>query len=302
MNQDVLIKPTNATLRWLILIWLLFAADAVWAQSTPFTFTLDEPCKTSAGVFEPDGTLVRTLWSKVRYYAPGTHAAVWDGLDDNSNAAPAGVYQIRLLQHNTEYVWDGSIGNTSTAASGPTVHSGFWPIADMAISGTNGFYDSGYNEGKYDFRSFSTLNPQQVTMAWYWVYSAQFNRVSSFPGNIYDLNWLWVAADGNRVYFACSATSNPTNSNLYPGCIVPCNVSDNSPAYFTDGVQINTAGNSPLPSGILVGTQAGLSGLTVQQNGNLLAASVAPDNTVYALLTKLQAPQLPTLLSVPRAG
>ena len=39
--------------------------------------------------------------------------------------------------------------------------------------------------------------------------------------------------------------------------------------------------NSPLPSGIYVGTQPGLSGLTVQQNGNLLAVSVAPDNKVY---------------------
>ena len=38
-----------------------------------------------------------------------------------------------------------------------------------------------------------------------------------------------------------------------------------------------------LPNGIHVGTQAGLSGLAVQQNGNLLAASVAPDNAVYLM-------------------
>jgi len=265
--------------------WLLFATGAAQGQRTPFSFYLDEPCKTSAGVFAPDGTLVRTLWSKARYYAPGTYSAVWDGLDDNGNAASAGIYQIRVLQHNTEYVWDGAIGNTSAELSGPTVHGGFWPMADMAISGTNAFYVSGYNEGKYDFRSFLTTDPQHVKMAWYWVYTAQFNRVSSFPGEINDLNWLWVAADGNWVYFACSGTPNPNNTtvpNTWPGCIVACNVGDNSPAYFANGVQIvNNGANSPLPSGIYVGTQPGLSGLAVQQNGNLLAGSVAPDNKVY---------------------
>src|SRR6516164_9396344 len=111
----------------------------VSAESTPFSFSLDEPSKTSAGVYAPDGTLVRTLWSKVGH-AAGTNGAVWDGLDDNSNPVSAGNYTIKLLQHNTEYVWDGAIGNTSAEVSGPTVHNGFYPMRDMAIGGTNGYY------------------------------------------------------------------------------------------------------------------------------------------------------------------
>jgi hypothetical protein len=273
----------------MLLAWLLCALGAVQAATTPFSFTLDEPCKTSAGVFAPDGTLVRTLWSKVRYLA-GTNSAVWDGLDDNSNPVAAGAYQIKVLQHNTEYVWDGAVGNSSAEKSGPTVHRGFWPMRDMAISGTNAFYVSGYNEGMYDFRNFLTTDPQHVKLAWYWVYSAQFNRNNSASGDVNDLNWLWVAADSNRVYFACSGTPNPatlTVPNSYPGCIVVCNVADNSAAAFTSGVQIlNNGANSPLPSGIYVGTQPGLSGLSVQLNGNLLAASVTPDNRVY-LVNKL---------------
>src|ERR1700722_13901078 len=114
-------------------LWIYFVLVAAWystavnaqASSTQFSFTLDEPCKTSAGVFTPDGTLVRTLWSKVRYMA-GTNTAVWDGLDDNGNAVGAGVYQIKVLQHNTEYVWDGAVGNTSAELSGPTIHRGFY--------------------------------------------------------------------------------------------------------------------------------------------------------------------------------
>jgi hypothetical protein len=266
--------------------WLMFLGAVIssGAATTAFTFVLDEPCKTSAGVYAPDGTLVRTLWSKVRY-AAGTNTAVWDGFDDNTNAVPAGTYQIRILQHNTEYVWDGAVGNSSAEISGPTVHRGFWPMRDMAISGTNAFYVSGYNEGMYDFRSFATTDPQHVKMSWYWVYSAQFNRNSSASGDVNDLNWLWTAADSNRVYFACSGTPNPANltvPNSYPGCIVACYVSNNAAANFTSGGQIvNNGANSPLPNGIHVGTQPGLSGLSVQNNGNLLAASVRPDNRVY---------------------
>jgi len=261
---------------WIMAAWGGCSAGVACAQSTTFSFYLDEPCKTSAGVYRPDGTLVRTLWSKVRYYAAGTNSAAWDGLDDNSNPAPSGVYQIRVLQHNTEYVWDGAIGNTSDELSGPTVHTGFWPMRDLTIAGTNAFYVSGYNEGKYDFRTFATTDPQRVKATW---------GPGNNPADIYDRNWNWAATDGHWVYFACEAATDPTNGTAddYPGFIVAFNVSDDSHAYFTNGVPIpNGPGPDEVyPNGIYVGTQPGLSGLAVQQNGNLLAVSVAPDNRVY---------------------
>ena len=253
------------------------------AQATTFIFKLDEPCKTSAGVYASDGTLVRTLWSKVRYYSAGTYTNFWDGLDDSGNSVAAGTYQIKVLEHNTEYVWDGAIGNTSDQISGPTVHRGFWPMADMSISGTNGFYCSGYNEGMYDFRAFDTTDPQSVVDNF---------APGSNPADVYDQNWLWTTADSNRVYYACSAsldTSNQVN-NAGPGFILAFNVSDQSHSSFSSGVPIpnGTApgGSGPdetYANGVYVGTQPGLSGLSVQQNGNLLAASVGPDNKVYLL-------------------
>jgi len=259
----------------------VYTVSVLQPASSSFTFILDEPSKTSAGVFKPDGTLIRTLWSKVRY-AAGTNSAVWDGLDDNGNVMPAGIYQIKLLQHNTEYVWDGAIGNTSAEASGPTVHRGFYPMRDMVITGTNAFYVTGYNEGGYDFHSFLTTDPQHVKAAWYWVYSPQFDRVTSIPATINDRNWIWTTTDGNWVYFACDSTLNPTTqANNYPGCVIACKVSDNSPGYFTTGGLIPNGSDAPLPNGIYVGTQPGLSGLSVQQNGNLLAVAIAPDNRVY---------------------
>ncbi len=61
---------------------------------------------TSAGVYDAQGTLVRTLWS-ARPYAAGIHHAIWDGKDDYGNAAPAGNYTVKLLAGNVHYDWDG---------------------------------------------------------------------------------------------------------------------------------------------------------------------------------------------------
>jgi hypothetical protein len=239
--------------------------------TSSISFNLDEPSLTSAGVFQPDGTLVRTLWSKIYYPVAGSYSAVWDGLDDTSNAVPAGTYQVKLLQHNAQYVWDGAVGNTSAEIAGPTVHSAFYPMQDMAISGTNAFYDTGYNEGKYDFCSFSTSDPQHATAKW---------GPGGIAANIYDRSWNWVAADNARVYFACnSMLSTGTSTNLNAGCVVSYNIGSTTSG-FAGALTVTNGSNISFP-GIYVGTQAGLSGLAVQQNGNLLAVSVAPDNEVY---------------------
>ena len=240
MDQALLMKPVKIAF-WRMALALLFcAAGAVQGQGISFAFTLDEPCKTSAGVYTPDGTLVRTLWSKVRYYAPGTYSAVWDGLDDNSNMAPTGNYEIKLLQHNTEYVWDGAIGNTSAEVSGPTVHGGFWPMADMAISGTNAFYVSAYDEGKYDFRNFLTTDPQHVEDG---VVLGLLPPNTTKCCRFRAMFMISTGSGWRRIPtgFILPAPERPTQhatigTNAYPGCIVPCNVGDNSPAYFASGV------------------------------------------------------------------
>jgi hypothetical protein len=279
LRRPTLPARVLATVSWLALLWLTGIARA--QTPTPFIFTLDEPCKTSAGVYALNGTLVRTLWSKVRYYTAGTYSNVWDGLDDHSNPVAPGTYQIKVLQHNTDYVWDGAIGNTSDQISGPTVHKGFYPIQDISIAGTNAFYVSGYNEGGYDFRGFSTTDPQSVTTSW---------GCNGQPANAYDRDWKYTATDGHWVYFACNGATNPTNTTAvnFPGFVVANQVGVANPAYtayFSQGVSIVNGAytNMLFPNGVYVGTQPGLSGLAVQQSGNLLAVSVAPDNCVYLL-------------------
>jgi hypothetical protein len=287
LNRTIVLKPDTVFGRlWtqlMIFLLVLCTTSPLKAQTpTTFTFTLDEPCKTSAGVFLTNGTLVRTLWSKVPYYAAGTYAAVWDGLDDNSNAVAEGTYEIKLLQHNTEYVWDGAIGNSSAQPSGITVHRGFYFIQGMAMSGSNAFYCSGYNEAEYGFRSFITNEPQQVSKCWFWSLN---NGILQDAPNIASRSWIYAAADTDWVYFACPATYDPANASLEgsPGCIVATIISNYAPAYFTNGILITNGPGSAFINGLLVGSQPGLSGLSVQQNGNLLAVAVAPDNLVYLL-------------------
>jgi outer membrane biosynthesis protein TonB len=78
--------------------------------STPgsFQFTLAQSATTSAGVFDSNGGLVRTLWSMVPYPA-GTFTQQWDGKDDFGNAlvSPQTNYQARVLSHNVSYTWEG---------------------------------------------------------------------------------------------------------------------------------------------------------------------------------------------------
>ncbi len=266
-------------------------ANGTSATSTAFTFTLDGPCKTSAGVYTTNGTLVRTLWSKIRYYAAGTYTTNWNGLDDNGNPVASGTYQIKLLEHNTEYVWDGAIGNTSTAISGPTVHHGFYPIHAMAISGTNAFYSSGYDEGHYAFRSFVTTSPQQVVANW---------GPGGVVGNPQDASWNYCAADSNWVYFAAPATLYPeSTSSNYLGCITAFSVTNNAPVSFSMGINITNGTYNPVFSGVYVGTQPGLSGLSVQQNGNLLAVSVAWRANSHVYLLNKSSGSVITSIKVP---
>src|SRR5437762_3144579 len=97
---------------------------AAWAQagssSFPSTFevTLAEKKRTSAGVFTPEGRLIKTLWSGVER-AAGKHAGRWDWTDDSGRLVPDGAYQVKVLSNSFSYAWEGVLGNTSREKSGP---------------------------------------------------------------------------------------------------------------------------------------------------------------------------------------
>ena len=112
-----------------------------------FSFTLPTNAVTSAGVYNTStGTLIRTLWNNVKYQQ-GTNYGVWDGKDSTGAAVATGTsYQIKMIYHNVQYNWDGTIGNTSLSQSGgQQVYRSFSQPMSMAIAGGVAYYAVGYN-------------------------------------------------------------------------------------------------------------------------------------------------------------
>lgn len=268
------------------LLFLLMAVPGYSAATLPFRFTLDEDATTSAGVYKPDGTLVRTLWRKVEY-TRGEHQAVWDGRTDEKVDAPHGSYSIRVLSHRMDYIWQGSIGNTSTARFGPTMHRGFRPLRDLTITGGDAFYITGYVEGDYDFRHFLTSDKQRVANRWCWYLDRRIDRVVSETGTIYSPEWVATDSDGEWVYFASPDSTDPETREVHvgPGFIVAAKVATQESASFTNGGVIENGPREfeflPFANGIKVGTKKGLSGIAVKKDGDTLAVSVRSEGKVY---------------------
>lgn len=296
-------------------VLFMLLTSAPLQAATTFDYTLPashRPYWTSAGVFKTDGTLVRTLWRKEIQNA-GSFSAAWDDLDDEGNPAPAATYELRVLHHQIDYVWDGVIGNTSADASGPTVHGNFYPIRDMAVSGAQGFYVADYNEATYDYHSFLTADPLRLTDRWLWLQDirgpGQAGSLQKGTNNIANRSWNLTASDGAWVYIACPASTDPTvpypraaqHWNSHRGFVMACDATTHAQAYFTNGQlipngQLQRQDNGdgtytdyegspyfPFPNGVYVGSQPGVSGMAVQAAGNVLAIAVEPDNKVYFL-------------------
>ncbi|MGI4750516.1 MAG: hypothetical protein ACRYFB_07780 [Janthinobacterium lividum] len=110
-----------------------------------FNFELTSSVNTSAGVYNADGNLVRTLWSGVKYDA-GCYVGQWDGyLDDGITIAPYGTYTVKALFNNVQYDWLGVIGNSSDSHINNQINpgNGFFGIACTA---NNLYLAEGYAE------------------------------------------------------------------------------------------------------------------------------------------------------------
>ncbi len=206
-------------------------------------FFLDADYTCSAGVYKPDGTLIRTLFSGQRR-PQGTNVIFWNGLDDNKVIAPNDTYTIKMIAHNVQYVWEGIVGNSSNPNADSHVHGGFEPIYAMAIVGTTAFYTAGYNENKYELYRFDTGDANNVTKS--------FGPIH----NIYsDAAWD-LATDGTKLY-----TLNSAQIAIY-------NTSTCSATTFGNGQSV-------------VGAGSGIGAIEVQRNGSLLFVSRRDQNLVY---------------------
>ncbi len=270
--MDSLIAKTSKPV---ILSWLLVMISGTHLAAfgaSEFSFSLKNSYTTSAGIFKADGTLVKTLWRKKPFLA-GNHRSSWDNTDDGGKTVPPGNYQVRVLYHNIRYIWEGVVGNSSTASTGSGVHRAFSVPSSIAIAGNNAFYTANYNEGQSGFHGFTTQKPQQHLL--------RLDHKDAFSA------YSMVTTDGARAYW--------TNIGglVHDTFVVATKVSDNQLATFSAGSPtcLNFFPNDVPPKcypdqdwpSVIDNTKAPgdrALGIAVQTQGNILAVAHGTSNQI----------------------
>jgi hypothetical protein len=254
------------------------AAEADLREARPprageiaFSFSLPQSARaTSAGVYDAQSNLIRTLWS-ARPYGAGTHHAIWDGEDDYGHRAPAASYTVKVLAGNVHYDWEGVIGVTEDSLGGP--HN--WDAAgsfpsSLAFLNGKAYVAGGYNEARIEAFVFDEKTPYTV---------APLN-MALFTGGQFE----YAATDGKRVYFA--SLHYWVNASNAVVAFLP----DGKPWSFPQGTVIppighlgayfiNTRTEPPLALKDLRGVDVAnfktttITGLAVERSGNLLASA-----------------------------
>lgn len=123
-----------------IALILLAGGEFAVAQHS-ISYELPKAAWTSAGLYDAEGRLLRTLWSRERRDAGEQRAEIGD--------APEGAV-VKVVSHDVEYVWEGVIGNTSTPFSSEgkvKKHRTFDFMNDLAFfPDGEALYVAGYNE------------------------------------------------------------------------------------------------------------------------------------------------------------
>ena len=132
---------------------------ALAAADTKLSFTLAREATTSAGVYDDQGRLLRTLW-RGELLPAGPRVQTWDGLDDQGKTVAPGRVEFRLIQHRVHAVWEGVIGNTSLSLGDSMVHRAAMPPWGLQPVGSRVFYAVGYNEAQPGLHAFDLAKPQ----------------------------------------------------------------------------------------------------------------------------------------------
>lgn len=232
-----------------------------------FSYPVTVDCKSSAGVYDSTGALIRTLWSNRQdLAASGTISAFWDGKLDNGTQAAAGNYQIRVLQNNVTYTWAGPIGNTSNSWNDTNNWSQFGtpPTTKLAFVGAIGWMVSGYAEGQYNMGWIDEKNPNSPHIL-NWNYIT--NQVVASD----------IATDGKKFYIINPLLGGGGSwSSVF-------DATSGMPAAFTNGTALVGAVGGGTPNNGFNNTTLSIidntdpvgqnipSGIAVQRNGQILA-------------------------------
>jgi hypothetical protein len=247
--------------------FLLLPCLATAQTKVSFSFSLPASASTSAGVFSKDGTLLKTLWSGVTYTA-GSHTIDWDGTYDDGTLATPGSYDIRVLSNNVKYQWEGVIGNTSDAVSGPTVQRFFERLYGMAIAGNSAYFATGYNEGSPSQAKFLLSNPQV--------------KVDVLPSSGTGQATTFLTTDGINVYYGGNDQFSPNHANWF---VYATRTADDGETMFANGSPLACVYGRTYPSAINIinDANAAISGMAVQKTGPYLFVSHKKLNELHVI-------------------
>ncbi|MBX2849134.1 MAG: hypothetical protein KTR16_12485 [Acidiferrobacterales bacterium] len=146
-----------------VCLCLLIATSpfSLFANGLSQSFRLNQSAATSAGVYDKEGNLLRTLWSNILYPA-GTHPKPeWDGLDDFGVDVRDKAHYFKVIANNIEVEWEGVIGNTSDRFVGEGIHSELNFYHDMLIHDGHAYFSHEYSEREASVMRSSLQNMQR---------------------------------------------------------------------------------------------------------------------------------------------
>ena len=232
--------------------------SGTWNNSTnSFTYTLPASAVTSAGVYDSNGVLVRTLWSNVTKPA-GSNTGTWDKKNDAGTTLTGSGYTIKVLSNNVTYTWEGVVGNTSTNTSGEEVIRALRSPREGIVVGSNLYVTTGFVEGDSSISKISLSN------------LGERKYVMPTVSRDIDLAVTKAASDGNYMYWA------GFDSYSAKSFTFATKVSDDSEVLLSNGSSVSTIYGRTYPKAIDIitgNTAADPTGIAVQKTGNYLYIS-----------------------------
>lgn len=223
------------------------------AANGGFDFKLGVAANTSAGIYDKNDVLVRTLWSGV-WYEAGCYSGKWDGyLDDGATLAPLGTYTAKVLTNNVAYEWLGVIGNSSASHLSNEFLIGNG-IYSLTVAGGNCYLAGGYAE-----RDITTIRFALNDLGKSYFVSPGTQSVSAFS----------VCSNSNYVFYA----GEDSYSQTIPKFLYAFNPTTEQQINFTNGRPYNIQIDNRLYSSVLGYSENG---------GNHILSIAATDNFIFA--------------------
>jgi Chitobiase/beta-hexosaminidase C-terminal domain/PA14 domain/Divergent InlB B-repeat domain/HYDIN/CFA65/VesB-like, Ig-like domain/FlgD Ig-like domain len=190
LRTDVVLIMTKRRGVVVLLVAFLCLTFNLQAQIS-FSANLNPGGVTSAGIFNSQGRLVRTLWA-MEVLPAGDLTASWDGLDDFGSRVPTGSYTWKVIRNGSTYANLSTIGNTGR----PSYTVGHVPFFLEGVgldSAGNAYTVHGWDEAHFDVIEWSLTDGQAIMNTGHCVSEALLKAIAVEP----DGSYAYVTAASN---------------------------------------------------------------------------------------------------------